>query len=136
MKPLEFAVLLAGLLTVPACNQGLLGYPGIFEGSAGSCTYPPTDGQVACADYLGTDFQTQLGQSLCANVVVGTWSQDACPIAGSLGTCLVVPAGTGDTQTYQYTYYAQTDPDSGVTGTGQSAETACGVAGGTFTPAQ
>jgi len=26
MKPLEFAVLLAGLLTLPACNQGWLGW--------------------------------------------------------------------------------------------------------------
>jgi hypothetical protein len=136
MNPLKFALLGAGLLAASACNQGALGYPGVFTGSTGSCTYPETGGYVACEDYLCTDYDTQLAQSLCANVAVGSWSQDSCATSSSLGTCIVVPDGTGDSQTFQYTYYASADPDSGVTGTALTAETACGVAGGVFTAAQ
>jgi len=136
MTPRKFALLLAGLLMAPACNQGLLGYPGIFQGSNGSCTYPETGGTVACEDFLGSDYGTQLAQSLCANVAMGTWTQNSCATSNSLGTCIVVPDGTGDAQTFQYTYYASADPDSGVTGTALTAETACGVVGGVFTAAQ
>ncbi|HUB06226.1 MAG TPA: hypothetical protein VMB50_04455 [Myxococcales bacterium] len=126
------AVLTAGLLLVPACNQGALGYPGVFNGSAGSCTYPETGGYVACEDYLGSDYSSQVGQSLCANVTIGTWSGDACSTANALGSCLVAPIGTGDSQTVRYTYYASTDPDSGITADALTAQTACGLLGGTF----
>jgi hypothetical protein len=147
VNPLKFAALVVGLLMVPACNAGPLAYPGIFEGSAGSCTYPEADGYVTCQDFLGTDYSEQLGQSLCANVSssahpdavaasTGTWSQNACPTAGTLGICVVVPDGSGDSQTFQYTYTALADPDSGVTATALDAKTACGVSGGVFTAAQ
>ena len=133
VKPSALMVVLAaGLLLAPACNQGGLGYPGIFNGSAGSCTYPETDGYVACEDYLGSDYYSQTGDSLCSNVTIGTWSGSACPTANSLGSCLVVPIGTGDAQTFQYTYYGSADPDSGVTANAASVETACGILGGTF----
>jgi hypothetical protein len=134
MTPLKLVVLVAGLVLAPACNQGGLGYPGVFNGSAGSCTYPETDGYVACEDYLGSDYYSQTGQSLCANVTIGTWSGDACSRSSALGSCVVVPIDTGDAQTFQYTYYASTDPDSGVTADALTAETACGLLGGTFTP--
>jgi hypothetical protein len=134
---LKLAALVASLLAAPACVQGLLGYAGIFNGSVGSCTYPETAGYVACEDFLGSDYGQELAESLCANgAVVGTWSADPCPTAGALGSCLVVPFGTGESQTYQYTYTASTDPDSGVTANALNAETACGVAGGAFAPAQ
>jgi hypothetical protein len=136
MNPRKFVLLTAGLLMAAACDQGLLGYPGVFTGSTGSCAYPESGGIVACEDYLGTDYDTQLAQSLCANVALGTWSQSSCATAGSLGSCMVVPDGTGDSQTFQYTYVAQADPDSGVTGNALNAQTACGVAGGVFSPAQ
>jgi hypothetical protein len=126
---------MSALVLVPACAQGGLGYPGIFNGSAGSCTYPETDGYVACEDYLGSDYYSQVAQSLCANVDIGTWSGDACPTANTLGSCLVVPLGTGDAQTFRYTYYASPDPGSGVTADASTAETACGLSGGTFAPA-
>jgi hypothetical protein len=134
MTPLKVLALVAGLLAVSACPQGPLGYPGIFNGSAGSCTYPETDGYVACEDYLGSDYYSQTGDSLCSNVTIGTWSGDACATSNTLGSCLVVPIGTGDSQTFQYTYYAATDPDSGMTANALTAETACGLLGGTFTP--
>ncbi len=137
VTPLKLAALVVGLLLIPACNQGLLGYAGIFDGAVGSCTYPEKDGYVACEDFLGSDGTQQLIQSLCANgAVAGTWSGDPCPTAGSLGTCLIVPIGTGASQDFRYTYSASTDPDSGVTANALNAETACGVAGGVFTPAQ
>lgn len=131
MKPLTFAVLASVLVTAPGCN-GALGYPGVFNGAGGSCTAPAANGYVACEDYLGADDDSEVGQSLCANVTLGTWSQAPCPTAGALGTCLVVPIGTGDAQTRRYTYRASPDPDAGAA-TALTAETACGVAGGTFT---
>ena len=135
VNPLKFAALMAGLLVAPACNQGLLGYAGIFDGAIGSCTFPESDGYVVCEDYLGSDYSQQLAQSLCANVSMGNWSADSCPTDGSLGTCLVVPFGSGESQTFQYTYTAQADPDSGVTASALNAQTACGVTGGVFTKA-
>ena len=129
---LKLVVLATGVLVASACNNGL-GYPGVFEGPGGSCTTPEVAGQVACEDYLGTDYDSQRGQSLCANFALGTWSQTPCPRSGALGTCRVAPIDTGDAQTVQYTYYASPDPDAGA-GTTLTAETACGLAGGVFTP--
>lgn len=132
LGPLKRLLLAAGLLAAAGCNGGL-GYPGIFKGPGGSCTAPEVGGYVACEDYLGTDYDSAVGQSLCRNFTQGTWSQDSCPSSGALGTCSVVPLDTGDAQTVQYTYYPSPDPDAG-TATALTAETACGLAGGTFTP--
>ena len=135
VNPLKLSALALCSVTLAACTPGLLGYAGIFDGAYGSCTYPETNGYVACEDFLGSDGSQQLIESLCANVAIGTWSPNPCPTAGALGTCMVVPIGTGSSQNYRYTYTASQDPDSGVTATALNAETACGVAGGTFTPA-
>jgi len=143
MKSIKLAVLVAGLLGVSACN-GDLGYPGLFNGSAGSCAYPPgSGGYNVCEDFLGTDYNSEVGNSLCSNVIMGTWSGDPCPTAGALGTCSVVPMATGDSQTvrYTYTYSSHGDggpyTDAGAGGaTTLTAETACGVAGGVFTAPQ
>lgn len=134
MTSVKLVALLAGLCLVPACPQGPLGYPGVFNGSAGSCSYPEADGYIACEDYLGSDYYSQTGDSLCSNVTIGTWSGNSCSTSNTIGTCLVVPLDTGDAQTFQYTYYPSTDPDSGVTASALNAETACGLLGGTFAP--
>jgi hypothetical protein len=134
MNSIKCAVLVAGLVSVSACN-GDLGYPGIFNGSAGSCASPGSDGYSLCEDFLGTDFNSEVGQSLCSNVIIGTWSGDACPTSEALGTCMVVPIATGDAQTVQYTYYPSPSSDAGAA-TSLTAETACGVAGGVFTAAR
>jgi len=135
MNALKRAALVAALGMVSACNQGLLGYPGIFDKSGGSCTYPQANGYVACEDFLGSDFNSDVGHSVCVNVNLGTWSQDSCPTAGSLGTCSVEPSGTAEAQTALYTFYASADPDSGVTANALNAETACGRLGGSFAAA-
>jgi hypothetical protein len=132
MHSIKCAVLVVGAFAGSACN-GNLGYPGLFNGSAGSCTYPGLDGHDVCEDFLGTDYDSEVGQSLCSNVIQsGTWSQDPCPTAGALGSCRVVPIGTGDARTVEYTYYASPVSDAGPATT-LTAKTACGVAGGTFT---
>ncbi len=122
----------AVLFAMTGCN-GALGYPGIFKGGGGSCTAPAADGYITCEDYLGSDYDSDVGKSLCANETMGTWSQDSCTASAALGTCLVEPADTGNAQTTQYTYYASADADGGVATT-LGAETLCGLAGGTFSP--
>ena len=132
MNSIKGAVLVGGWLMVSACN-GNLGYPGLFNGFAGSCTYLGPDGHTVCEDFLGTDYNSEVGQSLCSNVIMGTWAHDPCTSEGALGTCRIVPIATGDAQTIQLTYYASPNFDAGMPTT-LTAETDCGVAGGVFTP--
>ncbi len=130
MKPLKVALLAVGLAGAPGCGNAL-GYPGIFKGAGGSCTAPEASGYVTCEDYLGTLYDAQVGRSLCSNFARGQWSQSPCPTSGALGSCLVVPNDTGDSRTVQYTYYPS--PDDAGAAAALQAETACGLAGGTFT---
>ncbi len=132
MSSINQMLLVACCLTLAACN-GDLGSPGLFNGSAGSCTYLGPDGHTVCEDFLGTDFNSEVGQSLCSNVILGSWAHDHCSNAGALGTCRIVPIATGDAQTVQLTYDASPNVDAGPP-TALTAETDCGVAGGVFTP--
>ena len=113
MNPLKLAVLLAGLFLVrpatkapSATQESSTGRPEAAPIRRPTATWPARTTSAATTT-------PRLGQSLCANVTMGTWSRDSCSTSNSLGTCLVVPDGTGDPQTFQYTYYRLDRPGLG-----------------------
>ena len=109
------SALVAALLALSAC-----------AGAGGSCQLNATsaDGYVACEDYLGTEYNQGIGKNTC-ETAGGVYSSDPCSTAGALGSCLVF---INTAQEYSYTYLPS--------GTGSASQvtlqSACGVAGGTY----
>lgn len=100
-------------------------------GSVGSCLFTSTasSGYGYCEDFLGTEYNSSAAQNTCSSGN-GTYSSNACPTAGALGTCTV---GEGTADDYRYTYLpAGGASDAGAVST-TVLESACGVAGGAFT---
>lgn len=126
VAPTTIAAVLLWAMT--GCNG--VNQPFTFERTTGSCQYATTDGYDYCEDFLGDEYNQSVAQNACATGN-GTWSPDACSTQGALGTC-AVQIGTGDSQNVQYTYYPNGSSDAGVA-TALTAETACGLAGGSFT---
>ncbi|HZD32007.1 MAG TPA: hypothetical protein VE779_10155 [Candidatus Angelobacter sp.] len=82
-----------------------------------------------CEDFLGSDYNYSAAQNTCS-LGNGTYSTSPCSTVGALGICAI---GTGTGDNYQYTYTlpgGETDAGSVTTTT---LESACGIAGGTFT---
>jgi hypothetical protein len=107
-----------------------VGLSGSACGGPGSCLLTtPGAGYDYCKDYLGTEFNSSVAQNDCATNN-GKYQSGACSTAGALATCSV---GTGTANDYQYTYFAAgSSSDAGALST-VTLESACGVAGGTFT---
>jgi hypothetical protein len=82
-----------------------------------------------CQDFLGTEFNSSVAENTCT-VGNGTYSSDSCSTAGALGVCAI---GTGTADNYQYTYTLAPGSEPGSV-TMETLESACGIAGGTFTP--
>ncbi len=94
-------------------------------GPVGSCQVTTDAGYDYCQDFLGTEFNSSAAQNTC-EAGNGTYSSNDCSTAGALGTCFV---GSGTADDYQYTY----TPTGGATVPQTTVESACGIAGGTFT---
>lgn len=120
-------------------KRGLLAFGAILPlaacgGPVGSCLFTTDAGYDYCEDFLGSEFSSNVAQNSCngpANAIlglpVGTYSSSPCSTAGSLGSCAI---GSGTADNYRYTY----TPSGGTPPTATAVESACGVAGGTFTP--
>jgi hypothetical protein len=113
---------LAAILSLAACG-----------GPVGSCLFTTDAGYDYCEDFLGTELSSSVAQNTCTGpgnadlgLPVGTYSSEACSTAGSLGTCAI---GSGTADDYRYTY----TPAGGARPSAITVESACGVAGGTFT---
>jgi len=119
VRILFFRVALLSLAALPLSACG---------GAAGSCLFTQTaaSGYDFCEDFLGSEFNASAAQNACAGGD-GAWSSDPCTTAGALGACAI---GSGAADDFRYTYYAAPggSPPSAAT-----LESACGVAGGTFT---
>jgi hypothetical protein len=102
------------------------------EGCAGtgSCMFTTDAGYDYCQDFLGTEFNSSAAQNTCSTGN-GTYSSSPCSTAGALGVCAI---GAGTADNYQYTYTLPAgDADAGSVTT-TTLRSACGIAGGTFTP--
>jgi hypothetical protein len=120
---MPYAIFLALGLSASAC------------GGSGSCVFPSGAGYDYCKDYLGSEFNRSNAQNDCTNgqPTVGTWSSGECSTAGALGFCSIWPDSTAINFTYTYTA-VNDGSDAGATVL--TAQSACGLAGGTFTTAQ
>lgn len=116
------------LLGIAACNG--VNDPLALDQSTGSCHYTTSAGYDYCEDFLGTEYNQSVAQNTCATGN-GTWSSSGCPSEGAIGTC-AVEIGSGNAQNVRYTYHANSNSDAGPA-TMLTVETACGLAGGTFT---
>jgi hypothetical protein len=96
------------------------------SGSAGSCLLTTSEGYDTCEDFLGTEYNSSAAQNACGQGN-GTYSSGPCSTAGALGICAV---GSGTADDYRYTYTPAADGGFVFPTT---LESACGVAGGTFT---
>jgi hypothetical protein len=94
----------------------------------GSCLFTTDAGYDYCQDFLGTEYNSSAAENTCS-VGNGTYSSSACSTVGALGVCAI---GTGTADNYQYTYTLSPGADAGSVPT-TTLESACGIAGGTFT---
>jgi len=94
----------------------------------GSCLFTTGAGYGYCQDFLGTEYNSSAAENTCS-VGNGTYSSSACSTVGALGICAI---GTGTADNYQYTYTLSPGEDAGSVPTA-TLESACGIAGGTFT---
>lgn len=97
-------------------------------GGNGSCIFTTDAGYDYCQDFLGTEFNASAAQNTCS-LGNGTYSSSPCSLVGALGICAI---GTGTADNYQYTYTLSAGADPGSVTT-TTLESACGIAGGTFT---
>jgi hypothetical protein len=94
-------------------------------GPVGSCLFTTDAGYDYCEDFLGTEYNSSAAQNSC-ETGNGVYSSSDCTTAGALGTCLV---GSGTADDFRYTY----TPDGANSDAALEVESACGLAGGTFT---
>ncbi len=95
----------------------------------GSCFFTTDAGYDYCEDFLGTEFNYTAAENSCS-LGNGTYSSSPCSMTGALGVCAI---GTGTADNYQYTYTLSAGADAGSVTT-TTLESACGIAGGIFTP--
>jgi hypothetical protein len=98
--------------------------------STGSCLFTTGDGYDYCEDFLGTEFNASAAENTCMDGD-GGYASSPCSTAGALGVCFI---GTGTAQDYQYTYTLSDGGSGAGPVTTTTVESACGIAGGTFTP--
>jgi hypothetical protein len=108
-------------MLVGLCLEGCQG--------TGSCLFPTDAGYNYCEDFLGTEFNSSAAENTCS-VGSGTYSSSPCSPTGALGVCAI---GSGTADNYQYTYTLSAGVSDG-TVTLMTVESACGIAGGAFTP--
>ncbi len=102
-----------------------------MEGCAGtgSCLFTTDAGYDYCEDFLGSEFNYTAAENTCS-LGNGIYSSSPCSMSGALGVCAI---GTGTGDNYQYVYtLAGGEADAGSVTT-TTLESACGIAGGTFT---
>lgn len=98
--------------------------------SAGSCLFTTDAGYDYCEDYLGTEYNHTSAEFACSTGN-GAYSTSPCSTAGALGVCAI---GAGTADNYQYTYTVPGGESGAGPVTTTTVESACGIAGGTFTP--
>jgi len=98
-------------------------------GNAGSCLFTTDGGYDYCEDFLGTEYNSSAAENTCSTGN-GAYSSSPCSMAGALGVCAI---GTGTADDFRYTYTLPGGSDAGSV-TSTTLESACGIAGGTFTP--
>jgi hypothetical protein len=103
------------LLPIAAC--------GGLSSSGGSCSFSES-GFGSCEDFVGAGFTSSIIQADCTKGN-GTYSTNACPTAGALGTCVLE---SGTPAQARITYYA-TDAGSSTT----IEQMACTEENGTWT---
>jgi len=103
-----------------------------MEGCAptGSCLFTTDAGYDYCEDFLGTEYNHTAAENACS-VGNGAYSSSPCSTAGALGVCAI---GTGTADNFQYTYTVPAGESGAGSVTTTTVESACGIAGGTFTP--
>jgi hypothetical protein len=95
----------------------------------GSCLFTTDAGYNYCEDFLGTEYNHTAAENACSTGN-GAYSSSPCSMAGALGVCAI---GTGTADNYQYTYTVPAGESDAGSVTTATVESACGIAGGTFT---
>jgi hypothetical protein len=98
-------------------------------GETGSCLFTTDAGYDYCQDFLGTEYNSSAAENACGTGG-GTYSSSPCSTGAALGVCAI---GTGTADNYQYTY-TLSGGGSDAGSVTMTVESACGIAGGTFTP--
>ncbi len=97
--------------------------------ATGSCLFTTDAGYDYCEDFLGTEYNYTAAQNTC-RLGNGAYSSSPSSMAGALGVCAI---GAGTADNYQYTYTLPGGGSDAVSVTTITLESACGIAGGTFT---
>jgi hypothetical protein len=118
MRPNPRKLLVLAALSFSACQP------------VGSCLFTTSDGYDYCEEFLGTEYNGSAAQNTCEDED-GGYSQSPCSTVGALGTCGI---GTGTADDIQYIYTAASGGSDAGPVTTLILESACGVAGGVFTP--